>query len=513
LDTLSNIQNVIGSTYSDILTGDSSNNIFVGGAGDDTIDGGGGTNTVDCSHDIAGVTVDLSGGTATDGWGGTDTLTNIQNVIGSAFDDMITPSLFYDNVIDGGGGINTVSFYYAPSGVTVDLHDGTATGAGNDTLINIQNVIGSFYDDTFISNSGNHVFDGGAGVNTVSYAYANSGVTIDLTAGTATGDGSDTLIGIYNATGSSHNDVFVGISGVDNIIDGGGGINTIDYSHDFAAVTVLLSSGVATDGFGGTDTLANIQNIVGSAYDDYILGDSNDNVIVGGQGNDVIDGDGGTNTIDYSHDPAGVTVDLSMGTATDGWGGSDSLYNFQTIIGSHYDDSITGDGTSTVSYETALNGVTVDLSMGTATGDGNDTLSGIANVTGSAYADTITGDSNDNVLYGNGANDYITGGAGADTFLFKGATALTGVTTIADFNTMDGDKIDITDVLQGHYDPMTDAITDFVSLATSGSDTLLKVDLDGTGGTYIPSTIALIHGVTGLDVATLIGDSNLVVPT
>ena len=465
LDTLSNIQNVIGSAYNDTLTGDSNDNKFIGGAGDDVIDGGGGTNTVDYSHDIAGVTVDLSYGTATDGWGGSDTLSNIQNVIGSAFDDTITASLYDDNVIDGGGGINTVSFYYAPSGVTVDLHDGTATGTGNDTLINIQNVIGSDYDDTFISDSGNHVFDGGfAGYDTVSYAYANSGVTVDLDAGTKTGDGNDTLINIENVTGSAHNDVFFGIPGIDNILDGGGGINTVDYSHDVAGVTVDLSMGTATDGAAGTDTLVNIQNVVGSAYDDTITGDSNDNVIVGGSGNDIIDGGGGTNTIDYSHDPAGVTVDLSMGTATDGWTGSDTLSNIQIVIGSHYDDSITGDGTSTVSYETASSGVTVDLSMGTATGDGSDTLSGIANVTGSAYSDLITGDSNDNVLYGNGGNDSLTGNAGADTFLFKGATALTGVTTIADFNTTDGDKIDIADVLQGHYDPLTDAITNFVSL-------------------------------------------------
>jgi hypothetical protein len=73
-----------------------------------------------------------------------------------------------------------------------------------------------------------------------------------------------------------------------------------------------------------------------------------------------------------------------------GSSGKCQLSGFQVVIGSHYDDTITGDGTSTISYETALTGVTVDLSMGTATGDGSDTLSGIANVTGSSHDDTIT---------------------------------------------------------------------------------------------------------------------------
>ena len=66
-------------------------------------------------------------------------------------------------------------------------------------------------------------------------------------------------------------------------------------------------------------------------------------------------------------------------------------------------------------------------------------------------------------------------------------------------------------MLHGHYNPLTDAIADFVQLTTSGSNTLLKVDLDGTGGAHSPTTIATIQGVTGLDLATLIADHHLVV--
>jgi len=100
---------------------------------------------------------------------------------------------------------------------------------------------------------------------------------------------------------------------------------------------------------------------------------------------------------------------------------------------------------------------------------------------------------------------------GADTFLFKAATALLAPATIGDFNTGAGDKIDISDVLQGHYDSVRDAIADFVYLTTSGSDTLVKVDLDGTGTAYSPTAIATIQGVTGLDLDSLIADHHLIV--
>jgi len=112
------------------------------------------------------------------------------------------------------------------------------------------------------------------------------------------------------------------------------------------------------------------------------------------------------------------------------------------------------------------------------------------------------------VLYGAGGADNLTGGAGADTFLFKAATALTGVSTIADFTTSDGDKIDLADVIST-YDPATMAIADFVHVATSGSDTTVSVDTAGSGSSY--TQIATIAGVTGLNLTDLIADGNLVV--
>jgi hypothetical protein len=82
---------------------------------------------------------------------------------------------------------------------------------------------------------------------------------------------------------------------------------------------------------------------------------------------------------------------------------------------------------------------------------------------------------------------------------------------VQDFSTSQGDKIDIKDLLSG-YDPVHDAITDFVQITTSGSDSILKVDTDGTGTGATWQQIATIVGVTGLtDEAALVSSGNLVV--
>ncbi len=629
-DTITHFQNVIGSVYDDVITGNSLDNVIDGGAGNNTLDGGGGTNTLDYSHDPAGVIVDLSAGTATNGFGGTDTISNFQNVIGSDHGDVITtsagdnniitcgagddtviiagsgnneydggggtntlsyaldPSGAYvdlydgyvyngfggydsitnfqnvigsayddtifgddnnnvisggggDNYLDGGAGTNTLDYSHDPAGVTVDLVDGWATNGwgGTDTIYNFQNVIGSDHGDTIIGNGNNVItggagddlvingggsndFDGGGGNNTLSYQYDTAGVTVDLSAHSATNgsSGTDTITNFQNVigsefggdviTGDSHDNVVSELGG-SNILDGGGGTNTLDYSHEAGGILAILGSGVVYTG-SGSDTVSNFQNVIGSEFGgDGIYGDANNNVITPSGSDNYLDGGGGINTLDYSHDPAGVSVDIPDNTASNGYGGTDSIYNFQIIIGSHFDDTITGDGTTTVSYANAIGPVTVDLSAGTATGDGSDTLSGITGVIGSTHADTITCDSNNDTIDGNGGNDAIYCGSGADAILLN-LPALGAIETIHSFSTANGDSLDIANLISS-YDPSTDplqtAINNFVELDTSGGNTQVKVDSDGSGTSF--TQVATLAGVTGLNLHDLINDGNLIV--
>jgi Ca2+-binding RTX toxin-like protein len=108
LDTLTNIQNLLGSAHSDTLTGDGANNTLEGGAGDDTLVGGGGIDTASYASAAAGVTISLAISTAqATGGAGTDTLTGFSNLTGSSHADVLTGSSG-NNVLIGGAGDDTL---------------------------------------------------------------------------------------------------------------------------------------------------------------------------------------------------------------------------------------------------------------------------------------------------------------------------------------------------------------------------------------------------------------------
>ncbi|MFL9927670.1 hypothetical protein PQR62_25615, partial [Herbaspirillum lusitanum] len=78
------------------------------------------------------------------------------------------------NRFDGGAGVDTVSYAKANdgNGVTVNLAAGTGSGgfAAGDTYFNIENVIGTDYNDTFIASAVANSFTGGLGIDTVDYS-------------------------------------------------------------------------------------------------------------------------------------------------------------------------------------------------------------------------------------------------------------------------------------------------------------------------------------------------------
>jgi Ca2+-binding RTX toxin-like protein len=530
-DTLTGIENVEGTDYEDAITGDSGNNTIMGRAGDDTLDGSGGNDTVSYYEAGGAITVNLGTGTANDGDGYTDTLSNFENIIGSSNNDTITGNggdnilsgEGGDDTISGGGGTDTVDYTRASSGVTVNLGTGTADDGdeGTDSLTSIENVIGSAYADSITGDGnanvisggrGNDTLDGAGGTDSVDYSAAAAGVTVNLVAGSATGEGTDSLSSIEGAIGSAFADTLMGHSSANTLVggagndtlkggagndtlDGGADTDTADYSGDGAAVTVNLGSGTATDGSSGTDTLSNIENVVGSAYNDTLTGNGSANTLVGGAGNDTIDGDGGTDTLDYSAASSGVTVNLGTGSATGE--GTDTLSNIESVTGSASADTLTGSsaantlsggggndtlagaagndaliggsGTDTANYSAAAAGVTVNLAAGTASNDGDggsDTLSEIENVTGSGSGDTITGDAGDNVLDGSGGADtvdYNAAVSGVTVNLGTGSASGHGNDTLSNFENVTG---------SGFADTLTGSSAANVLLGGAGNDTL-----------------------------------------
>jgi Ca2+-binding RTX toxin-like protein len=439
---------------------------FSGLAGDDTLTGGLGYDEARYDNDAsfggaAGVVVDLAAGMATDGFGNSDTLIGIDNVRGTSQADSLTGNdqnnrfrgLGGNDTLTGGLGSDTADYSQdfdegGTAAVTVNLALGTATdGFGNtDTLVDIDSARGTKLGDSFTGSDDDNSFMGFAGSDAITGGNGNDevrydtdwlmggtfAVIVDLASGMTTdgfGD-TDTLSSIEIVRGSKFGDTFTG-SGADetfrgmagnDTMDGGSGSDWVSYqfeifglelSQTLSAVTVNLGAGMATDGFGDADTLSNIENVAGGTLGDTLTGDASNNIFRGMAGNDTIDGGAGANTADYSRDKGygdsvflnggnAVVVNLGTGTATDGFGNTDTLTNIQNIIGTAFGDTITGDGNGN-----ALDG-----------GDGNDSLSGslgFDSITGGLGNDTIGGGDQGDLLSGGDGNDLINGGMGLDT--------------------------------------------------------------------------------------------------
>ncbi|MFT3955639.1 MAG: DUF4347 domain-containing protein [Piscinibacter sp.] len=471
------VDELFGGDGDDSLAGgaasDNDGNALQGGAGNDTLDGTGGTSYALYGDASSGVSANLATGTASDGDGGTDTLIAISGVAGSDFNDTLIGSDGNDSFagrggndsIDGGLGTDTV--YYdedsPTSGVNLSLATGTATGTqfGTDTLAGIENVVGSFLNDTIVGDGSDNRFEGldgadsmegaggsdtliggtgddslsggagndslvgGDGFDIAFYSSAATPVTVNLATGQASGaDGDDTLVGIEGAVGGSGNDTllgsvlnefFLGNAGNDSI-NGSGGFDRASYQTAGAAVVVNLASGTATGG-GGTDTLVGIENLRGSNFGDSLTGDAGNNdiqarggddTVNGGDGDDFLQGEDGNDSL-----VGGNGEDLLAGGA-----GNDTLDGGAqpVVTGRTFFDS--------ADYSSATVSITVNLGAGngTATGQGNDVLIGIEGARGGSANDSLVGDSLDNLFRGNGGDDTMIGGDGFDIVDYRGAT-------------------------------------------------------------------------------------------
>ncbi|MGH0229995.1 calcium-binding protein, partial [Sinorhizobium meliloti] len=321
--------------------------------------------------------------------------------------------------------------------------------SGNDTIngsLGDDEIWGRLGDDVLNGNSGNDLitggggadtYDGGAGFDVLSFqdAYdaptAIRGINLDATAGTVVDQFgfsetfqnfeefrgtqfSDTMVG------SSVDETFLGFGGRDNI-NGGAGIDTVRYDRDFLrgatkGVSIDLSTGIATDGFGSRDTLASIENIRATEFKDTIVGSSASNFLRTFAGNDSINGGGGADNMrgglgndTYFVDNTGDIVD----EAADSGAGTDSVHsaisfnlgNTAVVKGSVENLVLLGTG-NTSGTGNALNNT---LNGNT----GNNIFSGFAG------NDTIDGGLGNDLINGGLGNDILTGSAGLDTFSFS----------------------------------------------------------------------------------------------
>ena len=192
------------------------------------------------------------------------------------------------------------------------------------------------------------------------------------------------------------------------------GLHLVAGDGSFFEVRDLISGAVRGSEFStihlGT---SGIDNFLGGDLNDYLnggLGDDllqgglGDDFIVGGAGDDRIDGGVGVDTVTFEDSTAGVTVRLNGGATSDGLGGTDTLYGIENAVGTAFNDTLVGNGADNV-----LNG-----------GEGADYLLGLNGddvlIGGSGSANTLQGGGG-NDRYVVSANDTIieAAGEGIDT--------------------------------------------------------------------------------------------------
>ena len=446
-DTLTSIENVVGSDARDVIigsenvdnvlagaagndsiSGGSGNDVLSGGDGIDTLDGGVGTDTVnylqDATDSATPVDVNLSNGTSQSRISGhvIDHLSGIENVISGSGNDALTGDGFANFLSSGGG---------------ADYLNG---GAGNDTLA---------------GGEGNDQILGGAGTDLVSFSDATTAVVLNLANGQASGgSGSDTIQDVENALGSKFDDSLTGSDGANllygqdgndslaggkgnDILGGGRGNNRIDGGEGVDTLTIRdkdgtnaqgqalryyvdLTSGTAGTiiGAGGVastqdytaavqsgkfsvaaDQISNVENVGGNYTDDFIRGNAAENLLQGWRGNDTVVGGFGDDILS-----GGSGMDV-----LDGGAGRDTVaYNVDTDERFGFTGTVGYDINLATGIADRLGGAGTDLS-------GRDTLISIENVNGTDVNDKITGSDVANVLIGQAGNDTILGGGGNDT--------------------------------------------------------------------------------------------------
>lgn len=205
-----------------------------------------------------------------------------------------------------------------------------------------------------------------------------------------------------------------------------------------------------------------------------------DDVIYGNESNDIIFGDAvNTDTLAALH---GLNT-----AAGEGWEIFRMLEAGQSTINSVWSRAYTTSYIQNNALELSREVVT---DAGVVRIGGNDTLYG------GAGNDLIFGQEGNDIINGGAGNDILYGGSGADTFVFDALSDR--VDVIKDFSAIEGDKIDINNLLSA-YDPAQDSLDDFVHLVENNGNTILYVDISGASPSSGMVQVAVLENITGLN--------------
>lgn len=398
IDTIKNIENIVGTDFDDTIVGNSQDNILKGGAGIDNISGGSGIDTLygDADNDH------LNGGAGVDTvYGGTGNDTIVFNTSENSFFEPL------DEVVYGGTGTGETDT------LKIELSSGDLTGALRDEILtayynwmvlnatatekdfdfsvlrlqaydfeNFQvTVDGKAIDLATVAKDDEFRIDQGA-ASFSGNLFGNNGFGEDYTFGSALTAVEQTITTINGSTITISDDGTFAFSALSTF----SGVETFSYTvtdtaGNSSTATAQINVNEVHNGTENDDTMSysggtvavNVNgggggdNITGTKFSDYLAGGGGNDTINGLQGNDVLDG---------------------------GWG-NDHLYG---SIGTDY--LFGGEGSDSLSggdFNDYLDG-----------GNGNDSLHG------DYGSDLLYGGSGDDNLYGGYHDDYLEGGDGTD---------------------------------------------------------------------------------------------------
>ena len=330
--------------------------------------------------------------------------------------------------------------------------------------------------DVMIGSAGGDIINGGAGNDYIkgdskSSATSDSLVyALDIEAGLTDHDGSESLEivisgmpqgaelsagqpqndGSWVLTADQLADLSLTLAEASDITLQISAIST-EANGDTAVTTQELSLG------GGTDSDGN-DVIDAGAGNDIVRAGWGDDVVIGGQGNDMLRGGRGFDTLDYSSAKSSTWVNLKAHSALGEDSGFDFVSGFEGILGSDFDDRLTGNRRS----------------------------------------NEIEGGAGDDVIAGGRGADVLTGGEGSDTFKYHrsdvgSAKKHRGVDTITDFDEFD--TLDFSKLLKGSHKKKFDVDKVVTATETEGG-TMISVDLGGRRGEV---DVVFLEGVTDFD--------------
>ena len=426
----------------DVIYGENGNDTIYGGAGDDYISGGNGNDNL-----FGGIGSDILQGGA-----GNDTLH------GDEGDDVLVGDSGRDHIFDGAG------------------QDRVDEGTGNDTV-------------TAANDSANDIFDGGEGINKLSYSTATAGIVFDLPHGAVTGAdvGHDQAVNFQILEGGSGNDVFrTALSSAASAAE------TLTHhtpqvylpeQHDTDAQTVTHDTQIYLPSTANGD----------QGHADAGSASSEASVTYADQGNTYLGG-AGSDTINYGAAQQTIVVDLGHGIVQGAELGTDFFSSVENFVTGSGDDTFLASG-ALVQQHVSLTDAP-DLPEGPDSSAGN-----TVDVTTNAIDPT---DNSNDAVSGAAANQHFSGGVGIDTLDYSDAQH--SVTINTDSGIATGQDIG-TDLFDG--------IEHFVGGA--GDDTFIigsgAVVVDGQGGADVfqfvaptevsAATLTIAH-IEGFEVGDLI---------